>query len=280
MKKQTLIRCILSISLTIVMLYSATVPIFAVDNNEEFIVTTSYNPFLDQNIADTRSIIGENNFDVIVDPQISPYSAIAKLTIVFSCGCVVEGTGFMVSQNCMLTAGHCLICDEDGNGVSSINACFGLQPDGDTLIDVTVTPNNAIIYRNPNYTGSQENYDYGYVVFNDNIGNQTGWFCIASRSNSTLNGMNINVTGYRGGVMYDCEGQIKAVTNKRVKYDADTHDGQSGGPVYCIDPTYGAMAVAIHTNGTDLLNWRNSGWRITAEFISELADLGYVTIAN
>ncbi len=280
MKKQNLIRCILSISLTIVMLCSTTVPIFAVDNNDEFVATTSYNPFLDQNNAGTRSIIGDNDFDVIVDPQISPYAAIASLTMVFSCGCGGVGTGFMVSNNCMLTAGHCLICSEHGNGATSINARFGLRPDGDWLVNVTVTPNNAIMYHNPNYTGSQENYDYGYIVFNTNIGNTTGWFCIASRSNSVLNGMNINVTGYRGGVMYDCEGQIKAVTNRRVKYNADTQDGQSGGPVYCIDSTYGAMAVAIHTSGTDLLNWRNSGWRITAEFISELADLGYVTLAN
>lgn len=277
MKKAKFLKVFISMVLALVMVCGTSIPVFATEADDELVVTSSYNPFTTTANNTSRSIIGKDDRDIITDTDASPYAAIAYLSISYSCGCGATGTGFMISKNCMLTAGHCIICTDHGNEASSITAWFGYKSSSDYLLRKTATPNDSVIYHDPNYTGSQKNYDYGYVVFNTNVGNTTGWFGMASRNDSTLDGMNINVTGYRYGVMYDCVGEITSVTNKRIKYDADTEPGQSGSPVYFNDSTYGNLAVGIHTTGTDVLNWKNSGWRITSEFINHLADLGYVT---
>lgn len=277
MKKAQILKVFISMVLALAMMCGTNIPVFATEADDELVVTSSYNPFATTANNNSRSIIGEDDRDIITDTDASPYAAIAYLSISYSCGCGATGTGFMISKNCMLTAGHCIICTDHGNEASSITAWFGYKSSSDYLLRKTATPSDSVFYHDPNYTGSQKNYDYGYVVFNTNVGNTTGWFGMASRNDSTLDGMNINVTGYRYGVMYDCVGEITSVTNKRIKYDADTEPGESGSPVYFNDSTYGNLAVAIHTHGTDILNWKNSGWRITSEFINHLADLGYVT---
>ena len=45
-----------------------------------------------------------------------PYSAIANMVVKAQCGCSWSGTGFMISNNHMLTAAHCLVCTTHGNG--------------------------------------------------------------------------------------------------------------------------------------------------------------------
>lgn len=240
------------------------------------VVTLGYNPFADA--APSRSIIGDDDRATIYNPATYPYSAIAYLHINYSCGCSDFGNGFMVSKNCMLTMGHSVICKNHGNDATSIIATFGMQSNSSYLAQVTATPSNSVIYHNPQFTGTQKNYDYGYVVFNTNIGNTTGWFGLASRSDSVLDGMSVSVTGYEDKKdMRSGNGKITSTATNRIKYDVDTSESQSGAPVYFNDPSIGYLVVGIHTHGTDLINWKNSGWRITSTFINELRTLGYVS---
>lgn len=248
----------------------------SVSTSDAMIVTTQgYNPFGDS--SDARSIIGDDNRTLVSNKTVYPYSAIAYVISEFPCGCSTYRNGFMVSQNCMLTAGHCTVCSEHGNNVSTITAYFGYQSNSNYLAKVVATPSNAIIYHDPSFTGTEKNYDYGYVVFSSNVGNTTGWFGLAARSDSNLDGMNIAVAAYDYGAMYRGTGTVTSVATNRIKYDADTDGNSSGAPVYGTDGSYSDKVVAIHTMGTDLLNWKNSGWRITSAFINELRSLGYVS---
>ena len=238
-------------------------------------MTAGYNPY--STGEQSRSIIGDDGRVTVGSTTSYPYSAIAYLKVCFSCGCSVVGNGFMVSKNCMLTAGHCVVCEDHGNDATSITATFGYQSSSSYLVRVTATPSNSVIYHDPQFTGTQKNYDYGYVVFNTNVGNTTGWFGLASRNDSTLDGMSISVSGYEGLTLKRSDGNVTSTATNRIKYDADTVEGQSGSPVYFNDSTNGYLVVAIHTDGTDLINWKNSGWRITSAFINELRSLGYVS---
>ena len=239
---------------------------------EEYVMTAGYNPFANN----SRSIIGDDDRDVIDDTSTFPYSAISYLQMTFADGCSAEGTGFMVSANCMLTAGHCFMCEDHGSYVNSMTAYFGYESTSSYLASITATADNAIFYTDPNYTGSQKNYDYGYVIFETNIGNTTGWFGLSAKADSALEDLAVDVSGYRYGVLYQCDGTISSVASKRLKYDADTEAGESGCPVYIYGSTYGHQAVAIHTHGTGVLEPKNSGWRITSTFINTLDYLGYV----
>lgn len=255
------------------------IPIFAVESNDiddiKIVTTNEYNPSIKS--ENSRSIIGDDNRFIINTKTSFPYSAIAHIKSEFSCGCSSYGNGFMVSKNCMLTAGHRIICSKHGDRASTITAYFGYESTNNYYVKATATPNNAVIYHNPAFTGSEKNYDYGYVVFNTNIGNTTGWFGLAARNDTNLDDMNIAVTGYDFDSMYKSIGTITSVTSNRLKYDADTDTNSSGSPVYGIDGSYNNKVVAIHTMGTDILNWKNSGWRITVSFINELQALGYVS---
>lgn len=273
------IKITLALLLTLSLIMSLGTTAFAASNEiptetvgDEYVMTAGYNPFENN----SRSIIGEDDRDPIDNTSTFPYSAIGYLNLTYSDGCSARGTGFMVSANCMLTAGHCLMCDDHGSEVSSMTAYFGYESTSSYLKKVTVTTDDALFYTDPNYTGSQKNYDYGYVVFETNVGNTTGWLGLASRSNSVLTDMDVTVTGYRRGTLYECAGTIDSVTTYRVKYDADTEAGESGCPVYYYNSTYGNQAVAIHTHGTSTSEPCNSGWRITSTFINTLDSLGYV----
>lgn len=276
------IKTILSLIFALCLIIGSNVSVYAAGSDStvetDIVITSSYNPF--ESDAETRSIIGSDDRIVVSSTSSYPYSAIAYLTINFSCGCTAAGNGFMASKNCMLTAGHCVVCSERGKDASSITATFGYQSSSNYLIRVTATSSDSVIYHDPNFTGTEKNYDYGYVIFETNVGNTTGWLGLASYSDSTLDGMDVFVAGYQYGTMYRGNGNITSVATNRIKYDADTDATQSGSPVYYSDSTHGNMVVAIHTHDTDLLNWKNSGWRITSDFINELVALGYVTMSN
>jgi V8-like Glu-specific endopeptidase len=94
----------------------------------------------------------------------------------------------MASKNCMLTAGHYIICSNHGTEASTITAYFGYQSNSNYWFKAVATSSTAVIYHDPEFTGSEKNYDYGYVVFNTDVGNTTGWFGLAARSNADLNG--------------------------------------------------------------------------------------------
>lgn len=223
------------------------------------------------------SIINDDDRVTVNDSTSYPYSAIALLTIDFSCGCSAVENGFMISKNCMLTAGHNLICTDHGNDAISVTATFGYRSGSNYLARITATPSNSVICHNSDFTGTQKDCDYSYVVFNSDIGNITGWFGIASLGNASLEKMRVNVSGYENSILKQSTGNVTSTTSFCIRYDADTGENQSGSPVYYIDSDNNYWVIAIHTHGTDWLDLNNSGWRMTSAFIDELYALGYIS---
>lgn len=99
---------------------------------------------------------------------------IAYMDIKFECGCKRGGTGAMVSRRALLTAAHNLYCHTHGQKLKSCNFYFG------------ATSKSKCYYK---YTGKFNYYAYttfgggyysmddiGYVLFESNVGEKTGWF--------------------------------------------------------------------------------------------------------
>lgn len=275
---KNILKAIVSIVMVLTMICTSCIFVFAAESDDDIVFTTSYNPFATVG-SNSRDIIGSDDRVIINNTDDYPYSAIAYLDFYYTCGCRGDGTGFMVSECCMLAAGHCIVCSIHDEAAYSVTAYFGYSSTSNCLLVATATVNDSVIYYDPQYLNSNYNndYDYGYVVFDTNVGNTTGWFGLAGINDSGLDGLPIQVAGYVGTVLYKSSGEITSLTDARIKYDADMVDGQSGCPVYANFATLGYMAVGINTDGTNLFNWKNSGWRITSDFIDELADLGYVT---
>lgn len=224
--------------------------------------TSSYSPGVS-----TRSVIGEDNRQVIENTTAHPYFGIAYLSVAFTNGNTYRGTGYMVGKNVMLTAGHVLA--EPSGRAETITAYFGRNGNNFPLTATAKT-----YYVDRNYTGSEAELDYGIIVFEENIGYTTGWFGMhASDAEDTMPTNEVTVTGYPadlGTKMYTATGNVTSVTTSRFGYDADTYGGNSGSPVYYYNPEYGYLAVGIHTHSG------NSGLRIGTWLVNWLEEQGFV----
>ena len=99
-------------------------------------------------------------------------------------------------------------------------------------------------------------FDIAAIHLDTPVGEERGWFQIASLEDDVLQGFMVNVSGYpgdRGGgtEQWWARNRIRAVTQRRIFYDVDTFGGQSGGPAFIIEQE-GAppVVVGIHAYGT------------------------------
>lgn len=215
-----------------------------------------------------RTVIGSDNRTKITNTTSSPYYGIAYLSITMENGDTFRGTGFMISPNTMLTAGHCL------KSPTSKAKSVTIYP-GRNGSSKPITAKMTKYYVDTKYTGSQVDWDYGIIVLDSNVGNTTGWFGLHGTSGSSLGTSSITVTGYPGDLsgyyMWTCGGTVSNITTNRFKHTADTAGGESGAPTYFYNNTYGHQAVGIHTHGG------NYSRRITATLVNWLKDNGYAS---
>jgi glutamyl endopeptidase len=180
-------------------------------------------------------------------------------------------TGFMLSRDVVVTAGHCVY---EGGWVTSYTAVpgknGGSQPYGSCsggINDVWTTSNWIS-------TGSAD-YDYGLVKLTCDIGNTVGWFGWWYNTGETLTGQYLYVEGYPGDKPYATmwwDGDpISSQSATRLSYQIDTYNGQSGSPLYHYNSTTAGLCggwcvTGIHTNGA--VNNQNSGTRFTPDVMS------------
>ena len=214
-----------------------------------------------------------------------PYSAVAYLVVKHKCGCTTRGTGFMVSAKCMLTAGHVLNCmnpNHNNSPATSLTAYWGYFSSSSYLKKVDVTSTTATFYTPSDYPGTQARSDYGYVLFNEDIGSTTGWFGLLATDK--LYNESAILYGYAKALkgsdckLYISYGRITSVANGRVFLNAtmDADDGESGGPL-CIHKsgtdTYNVVGIYTHGAwGSDEVELNNC-LHITADFIKMLRDI-------
>ncbi len=191
-----------------------------------------------------RAVIGSDNRVRITDTSAYPFSCIAYMKIHMRCGCSSTGTGYMVGPKTLLTAGHCLMCTDHHQGADYIDFYFGYKDDynyflkysdGTTYWYGTDFPDG--------YTKGAEQWDYGLVQMQWNVGDTTGYFGIASLTDSDLASSGYNLVGYRNGVMKADYGWVSNITHYNFDHNADTEPGYSGCPLF--DNDYYATAINI-----------------------------------
>ena len=123
----------------------------------------------------------------------------------------------------------------------------------------------------------RENYDFGMVILNWNIGLLTGWSGLLSLPNDLLKHSSVSVMGYPGekgrGNLYSTEmwtmpDQITNVDATKIFYEIETSAGQSGSAVWgkrwpgCGEGIY---TVGIHTGKEKEDAAENRGVRLSKE---------------
>ncbi len=214
-----------------------------------------------------ESIVGADDRTRIFDTSMSPWRMICAIRCWWGSRLAV-GTGFLVSPNLLLTAGHVVFPKnfrtlpdriEIVPGLNAIDRPFGeanvhsvsVHPGWQTRFDLTT--------------------DVAAIHLSEGLGRKVGWFAVASRSPDELRSSWSHVTGYPGekletpvdpktGVatapvkaaqLWHHAAPILNVQNNRVFYATDTTGGQSGAPIYIIDPEVSPtpVVVGIHAYG-------------------------------
>lgn len=215
----------------------------------------------------TETVLGVDERVRISDTDKLPWRMIAALSLKpkppFTSSFV--GTGWLIGPKTLLTAGHCVFSESDfGGWIGAIDVSPGRNDTKFPYGTVTARRFSATkVWQN----GPDPDYDIGCIHLDQPLGDEVGYFKIASLTDEDLEGALLNISGYpadRGGgeQQFFHANRVLRTSARRVFYDIDTYGGQSGSPVwYQASPTAEPVAIAIHAYGA---GGTPGGWGITA----------------
>ena len=208
-----------------------------------------------------------------------PYSAVACLDVEMACGCSYPGgTAFLVAEDCLMTAGHMLVCLTHGQPVTRLRASFGyMKRDGkpDSYLYRYETDSPVYRYNSRVLTASgRAEWDYGYVRVPVEAGLTVGHFGLSVRSDEELTDLPVEVVGYPSGAFIPLTGHVTAVSERVLRHSAPTVPGHSGSPMFDADGYVVAVHNA-HTVNSAGESVYSSAARITRDRIDEMRTRGF-----
>ncbi len=225
-----------------------------------------------------ETVIGEDDRVRIDNTKALPWRMIAGLSLKPAPPQTSSfiGTGWFIGPKTLLTAGHCVYSPSDFNGwIGSVAVSPGRNGGDFPYGTVTATK----FYALQQWIDSRDpDYDIGCVQLAEPLGEQVGYFKIASLSDADLNNALVNISGYPGDLdngrtQYFHVNRALRTSARRIYYDVDTYGGQSGSPVWVQESaTSEPRAIAVHAYGTggtapSLGVTANSGPRLSAEIV-------------
>lgn len=243
-------------------------------------LSSYYEYDLSLQIADTANLVspayifGEN--DMVRDYDTS----VVRLS--------VGGTGFIVGNHLIATAGHC-VYDIDND--KFINNTISIVDENNEVID---TISSKYVHVNKNFaTASSYSayYDYALIYVEEDL-SEYGMFYlgapldnyITTTSTVTVSGFPASYpNGYEGeswGIRFKADGNIlPSYSNSLViSYNADMTFGDSGGPVYFTETRCGqTYNTVIAVNACQLDGYYNKGVRITSDLLKFYYGNSYIT---
>lgn len=187
-----------------------------------------------------RTIIGSDNRRIVTNTSTYPFSTAAHLVMTFPNGKSYIGSGHLISNDTVLTAGHCIYSKADGGWATSVavypgyngkTAPFGVAYASKLMSISGWTSNNS------------SEHDIGAIKLNKSIGKNTGYMGLTTNTNS-----GITLTGFHGdlnGKMGTESGSISSLTPNNVFYKLDSTGGASGSGVY----NNNNQILAVHAYG-------------------------------
>lgn len=249
-------------------------------SDQEETDSTSFVPDgLKREEAPSRAIIGTDDRVDVSDPSVYPYSAVAYMIVHYPCGHSATGTGFMVGEDVLLTAAHCVVCTEHNQPADDLDFYFGYNEADGSYVDHY---NQRCYYYYGTsfpggYTHSNMEWDFAVVKLTDEkVGLKTGYFGYRSGlPASSLYGSAYQLIGYRDGdvkTSWGVASQESDETPIRLFYhDADTLNGYSGGPIF--DDGYYVVGINIAHNDKPA----NVGHTISNDVYTRMLELSMPT---
>jgi V8-like Glu-specific endopeptidase len=196
-----------------------------------------------------------------------PWRAVAKLEMTFPSGNTFMGSGAIIGQFHILTAGHCVYDAEEGGWATEMRVWMGQngsrRPYGGAWATYFRTNTGWTDYADPEY-------DWALVTLDRRVGKKTGWLGYGYNSNDAyFAGRKVTSAGYPGdrdygANMYRVSGPVDHASTMQLFYNGtmDTYGGQSGSGVWVYTKSHGRVVYGIHAyGGSDY----NKATRITQE---------------
>jgi V8-like Glu-specific endopeptidase len=178
---------------------------------------------------------------LVTAPTSPPFAAICRLAIGFPGG-MAQGTGWFAGSRLILTAGHCIFDADHGGWARWVEATF---PGGTTMR-----------HDNPERFVSTETWvnredpqsDIGGIVLSQSAG--SGW--LRTGGGPIGSGWTVLAAGYPiiANGMWQHDGEVLGRSGRRIFYDVDVDDGQSGAPLLIRDVN-GWRAAGLHLHDRD-----------------------------
>ena len=218
-----------------------------------------------------RSILDDRPYLRVHNVTTGPYCKIVLIFMTFKTSSntfiYTTGTGAMVGNKVLLTAGHVIYHTTQHLNPYEIRVFTNYDSaknNKNELLNETgyYHPKSWVFSANFKSTGTIDyNYDWCYLEMWDPIGSDTGYFGITAPG--TVNNLFIKVSGYPD---YDAErfhqfrsyGYLDSTSQFRVKHTCSTRGGHSGAPLFDVS----SIIEAIHTSNYD--STHNGGVVITS----------------
>ena len=231
--------------------------------------------------AESPTLLGEDDRQVIADTSQIPGSAVCKLLIDWKDGTRGEGTGFIYGDNLLATAGHALYDGTPGHDglPERVTVIPGAAGEEQPFGAYTAIPGkNSVFFTPARWRSCRDwRYDYGVIALDTAFDPATGALLIADEEEcgaAALTDAPLTMLGYDAGSLLPlmAEGTVRQVRSFDLLYDIPILPGQSGAPVLGGSGT----VVAIQNYGVSReqdgqLRW-NSGARLGRAASRFLAD--------
>ncbi len=220
----------------------------------------------------SASIFPPDDRQKITNTNEYPWSSICKLYITADDGTKWIGSGAIIDEFHILTAGHNVFLHDNGGWASSVEVVPGKSGSYEPFGSVMVTDMRS-------YTGwtqdEMEEHDWAVLTLDTNMGDYTGWLGIqtASSSHSIYTGT-VYTAGYPGDLdygenMYYTTGNGDSADEYNHWYWLDSGSGQSGSPVW-IENEGDRYIVSVHAYSYDDVAQPNFGTRINQDKFDQI----------
>lgn len=217
----------------------------------------------------TQAVIGTDDRIQITNTDAYPYCAICSLEITAKTGRQFVGTGWLASNDTVITAGHCIYMPDQGGWAKRVKVFPGRNGVGgsDPFLGIGLQSVEG-------WTKSRKPAaDYGAIQLNGKTSEHGTLGYLALKDRDLMSNL-YHVAGYSAdkplGTLWGHARQLQDVRKNVLLYETDTYGGNSGGPVFFLDDQSGEVyVVGIHNYG-DVSG--NSATRITAQVFDTIAD--------